>query len=85
METDRVLENELHQLECYKDYKLEAPLNHFSDTMLNDHLYSMYKRRQLETPVLKRKLVSFFVKRYRTNLEPRLMDYLQKKKLTLDD
>ena len=52
METDRVLESDLHELECCNNYELEAPLNHFSDSMLNDHLYSMYKKGKLESPDL---------------------------------
>ena len=52
METERVLESDLHELECYNNYEIEAPLNHFSDSMLNDHLYSMYKKGKLESPDL---------------------------------
>ena len=44
-------------LQC--EYELEAPLNSFSDHVLNDYLYSMYKRRRLEDASLMRKLVSF--------------------------
>ena len=36
VEADRVPEKDLHKIECYGSYKLEAPLNHFNDTMLND-------------------------------------------------
>ena len=85
METDRVLERDLHELSCYRNYELEAPLNHFSDTMLNDHLYTMYKKGKLETPELMRKLLCFFVKRYRRTLEPRVKEFLQAKKLSTDD
>ena len=52
METDRVLKKDLHKLECYGNYELEVSLNHFSDTMLNDHLYTMYKKGKLEMPEL---------------------------------
>ena len=43
IESDKEHETELHLLECYNEYEREAPLNHFSDTTLNDHLYIMYK------------------------------------------
>ena len=52
VEAEQVLEKDLHELECYGSYVIEAPLNHFSDNMLNDHLYRMYKKGKLETPEL---------------------------------
>ena len=85
MEADRVPEKDLHELECYGNYELEAPLNHFSDNMLNDHLYTMYKKRKLETPELMQKLLCFFSKRYRRTLEPKVNEYLRSKKLSMDD
>ena len=66
-------------------YKLEAPLNHFSDMMLNHHLYTMRKKGKLETLELMRKLLCFFIRRYQRALEPNVTEYLQSKKLTLDD
>ena len=63
-ESDRILERDLHTLECYKNHVIEAPLNSFSDWSLNDHLYSVFKRKNLETPKVMRKLVTFFVKQY---------------------
>ena len=85
MEADRVPKKDLHELECYGSYELEAPLNHFSDNMLNDHLYTMYKKGKLETPELMRKLLCFFSKRYRRTLEPKVNEYLRSKKLSMDD
>ena len=85
MEADRVPEKDLHKLECYGSYELEVPLNHFSDNMLNDHLYTMYKKGKLETLELMRKLLCFFLKRYRRTLEPKVNEYLQSKKLSMDD
>ena len=67
-ESDRLLESELNTLECYGEYELEAPLNNFSDTILNDHLYTMYKRKRLKTLALMRKLVGFFVCQYQKKL-----------------
>ena len=58
METDRVPEADLYGLECYNNYEIEAPLNHFSDSMLNNHLYTMYKKGKLESPDFMRKLLS---------------------------
>ena len=69
METERVPESDLHELECYNNYEIEAPLNHFSDSMLNDHLYTMYKKGKLESPDLMRKLLCFFSKKYRGLIE----------------
>ena len=69
METERGPESDLHELECYNNYEIEAPLNHFSDSMLNDHLYTMYKKGKLESPDLMRKLLCFFSKKYRSSIE----------------
>ena len=41
-ELDRLPETELNMLVCYQDFQLEAPLNSFSDSTLNDHLYTIY-------------------------------------------
>ena len=71
-ESDGLLESELHSLECYGEFKLEAPLNSFSDTNLNDHLCMMYKRKQLETSTLMRKLVGFFVWQFEKKLTVRV-------------
>ena len=84
-ESDRILEQDLHTLECYKNHVIEAPLNSFSDQSLNNHLYSMFKHKNLETPKVMRKLVTFFVKQYRVNLQPCIVDYLASKKMSLED
>ena len=69
VETERVPEADLHELECYNNYEIEAPLNHFSDSMLNDHLYTMYKKGKLKSPKLMQKLLCFFSKKYRSLIE----------------
>ena len=69
METEHVPESDLHELECYNNYEIEAPLNHFSDSMLNNHLYTMYKKGKLESPDLMRKLLCFFSKKYHSLIE----------------
>ena len=71
-ETDRLLKSELNSLECYSTFQLEAPLNSFSDTTLNDHLYKIYHKKQLVSVETMRKLVGFFVRHYKTLLEPRV-------------
>ena len=77
METDRLSELSLHMMECYQDYEPEASLNSFSDRLLSDHLYMLYKHKQLETPSLMWKLVSFFVRCYENQLEPGVHEYLE--------
>ena len=47
-ESERILESDIHSLECYSEYELEALLNHFSDSMLNNHLYTLFKTGKLE-------------------------------------
>ena len=83
-ESDRLPETELNTLVCYQDFQLEAPVNSFSDTTLSDHLYTIYSRKQLDSVSTMRKLVSFFVRCYKPQLEPRVKEYLDSKKLTLD-
>ena len=83
-ETDRLLESELNSLECYDTFQLEVPLNSFSETTLNNHLYKIYCKKQLVSVETMRKLVSFFVRHYKTLLEPKVQAYLDSKKLTLD-
>ena len=85
LETDRFLETKLAQLPCYNEFELEVPLSHFSNSMLNNHLYTMYRKGHLETPALMCKLLTFFIKRYQCFLVPMVKDYLNSKKLTLDD
>ena len=84
-EMDRILKQDLHEISCYNTYELKVPLNHFSDTMHNQHLYTMYKKGKLEMPEVMRKLLCFFVWHYRAELEPKVTEYLQTKKLTIDD
>ena len=83
-EMDRLCEMELNSLECYDTFQLEAPLSSFSNTTLNDHLYKIYRKKQLVSVETMRKLVSFFVKRYKTLPESRVRAYLDSKRLTLD-
>ena len=84
-EADRILEQDIHEICCYDTFELEAPLNRFSDTMLNQHLYSMCKKGKLEKLDVMRKLLCFFVRRYCKELEPKVNEYLQVKKLTMDN
>ena len=53
-ESDRFLETKLNQLPCHNEYELEALLSRFSDAMLNDHLYLMYKKGRLDNPLVMR-------------------------------
>ena len=61
-EHDRLSETDLHSLECYKMYQLEWLLNSFNDGELNDHLYRIYYINKMETTLLMRKWISYFVK-----------------------
>ena len=52
---------------------------------MNDHLYMIFHKRNLETPKLMCKLIAFFVRRYKKLLFKKAHDYLESKKLTLDE
>ena len=84
-EADRFLESELSQLSCYNDYVLEASLSQFSNGMLNNNLCTMYRKGWLERLELMHKLLTFFVKRYHGLLVPMVEEYLNSKKLSMED
>ena len=60
IESKKLLETELNIRVLWR-VQTRGALDNFIDTILNDHLYTMYKRKRLKTPVLMRKLVGFFV------------------------
>ena len=84
-EHDRLQETELSSLVCFHSHQPERKLNDFTDATLNDHLYMIFCKRNLETPKLMRKLIAFFVRRYKKLLFKKARDYLESKKLTLDE
>ena len=84
-EHDRVLETKLLSLVCFHSYQPERNLNQFTDDVLNDHLYMTFRKKNLETPKLIRKLVIFFVRHYKELLAKKAQDYLDSKKLTMEE
>ena len=84
-EHDRILETELPSLVCYHNYQTERKLNQFTDDVLNDYLYMTFFKKNLETPRLIRKIVIFFVHRYKELLTTKAQDYLDSKKLIIDE
>ena len=84
-EHDRVLETELSSFVCFHSYQPERNLNQITDDVLNYHLYMTFRKKNLETPRLIRKLVIFFVRRYKELLAKKAQDYLDSKKLTMKE
>ena len=84
-EHDRLLENELSNLECYNEYQLEKPLNSFEDRALNDHLYRVYYSNKTETTLLMQWWISYFVHQHQKQITFKVREYLDSKKLLLDD
>ena len=84
-EHDRLMENELSSPECYDEYELEKPLNSFEDRALNDHLYRVYYSNKMETTLLMRQWISYFARQHRKQITIKVKDYLNSKKLSLDD
>ena len=68
-EHDRLQETELSSLVCYHSHQPERKLNDFTDATLNDHLYMIFRKRNLETPKLMHKLIAFFVRWYKKLLK----------------
>ena len=71
-EQDRLSEADLPSLICSDWYEPEKQLNEFTDQTLNEHLYSLYCKKGLETPGLIRKLVLFFMKQYKNQITTRV-------------
>ena len=84
-EQDKLQETDLSSLVCYHSHQPEGKLNDFTDATLNDHLYRIFLKKNLESPKLMRKLTLFFVHRYKNLLFKKARDYLESKKLTLDE
>ena len=82
---DKLQETDLSSLVCYHSHQSECKLNDFTDATLNDHLYRIFLKKKLETSKLMCKLTIFFVRRYKNLLFKKARDYLESKKLTLDD
>ena len=82
---DRLLKNELSNLECYNEYQLEKPLNSFEDRVLNDHLYRVYYSNKTETTLLMQRWISYFVCQHQKQITVKVREYLDSKKLLLDD
>ena len=83
-ECDRISESELKDLVCYENYYLERNLNSFNDAELNDHLYRIYYPKRLDTQVLRRYL-AYYVKLYPRQITQKVNNYLNSKKLTLEE
>ena len=84
-EHERVPEKELSSLVCFHSHQPQHKLSQFTDAVLNDHLYMTFRKKNLETPKLMRKLIVFFVCRYKKMLSKKAHEYLGSKKLTMDE
>ena len=83
-ERDRISESELKDLVCHEKYYLEHSLNSFNDAELNNHLYRIYYPKRMDTQVLRRYL-AYFVNLYPKQITQKVNNYLESKKLTLDE
>ena len=84
-ENGKLLEVELSSLVCYDEFQLESPLNSFNDSKLNDHLYSIVSTKRRETVKFMCLWVGFFVRQYQTKITKCVQNYLDSKKLTMDE
>ena len=83
-ECDRISESELKDLVCHEKYYLECNLNSFNDAVLNDHLYRIYYPKRMDTQVLRR-YFAYYVNLYPRQITQKVNNYLNSKKLTLDE
>ena len=84
-EHDRLLQNELSNLECYDEYQLEKPLKSFEDRALNDQIYRVYYSNKTETTLLMRWWISYFARQHHKQITIKVKEYLDSKKLSLND
>ena len=83
-ERGRIAESELCRLECHEKYYSERSLNSFNDAELNDHLYRIYYPKCMDTLVLRR-YIAYFVNLYPKQITQKASNYLDSKRLTLDE
>ena len=76
-ECDRILESDLNSLECYDKFHLERGLNSLNDMELNDHLYGIYYAKWVDSTMVLRRWIIFFVKQYPRQIAKRVGNYLE--------
>ena len=84
-EHDRLLESDVHSLNCFAEYQVEWSLNSFNDQELNDHLYRIFYSKKTENITLMRRWISYFVKQYPIQISHRAKAYLDSKRLSLEE
>ena len=84
-ESDRLSETELYKLECYSCYHVECSLNSLNDKTLNDYLDNIFYSKKPETAMLMRRWISYYVRQHKTQVQAKVVSYLDSKKLTLDE
>ena len=84
-ESDRLTEEELVNLECYDEFQVERSLNSLDDNMLNDHLYKIFYSKKPETTSLMCHWISYYVCQHKSQIYAKARNYLEAKRLTLDD
>ena len=85
MECDRLTEQELTLLTCRRQYQVERSLNSLNDQTLNDYLYDIYYSKKPSTAPLMRCWLSYFVKQYPLQIQEKAGEYLESKKLSIEE
>ena len=85
VKSDRLMENELVNLECYNEFWVERTLNSMDDKVLNDHLHKNFYSKKPDTTALMCQWIGYYVKQHKSQIHLKVKDYLESKKLTLDD
>ena len=85
LESDRLTETELGQIVCSDRYQVERSLNSLTDQTLNDYLYVIYYSKKPSTVPLMRCWLSYFVKQHPTQIQAKVGDYLESKKLSIEE
>ena len=84
-ESDRLSESDLNLLVCSNEYQLEWSLNHSDDKILNDYLYDTHYSKMPATAPLMHRLMSYFVKQHKTQIQAKVGNYLESKKLSTEE
>ena len=85
LESDRLTKRELNLISCSNQYQVERSLNSLNDQTLNDYLYNIYYSKKPSTAPLMRCWLSYFVKQHPTQIQVKVGDYLEPKKLSIEE
>ena len=77
VKSDRLMEGELVNLECYSEFQVERSLNSMDDKVLNDHLYKIFYSKKPDTTALMRRWIGYYVRQHKLQIDLKVKEYLE--------